>query len=420
MRTVEFFKRSVSVLLCVLMLIPIFSGCAASNPPVTDPATEPVTEKLTDPATQPATEPATDPITDPVTDPVTEPVVVPPVLFTNPLTGLESENDLSGKRPVSLSIDNVKKAMPSIGISLADVIIELPFEGYETRLVAIYQDYENLPTVGNIRSARDYSVRFAADFDSILVHAGSDTDSPRSLALNAIRYGFAVSYLIKMDEIKYAADREDLWTDGVDTINGLNYYPSAMFRDIDRMYDLGLEHSTMINGQVICDSISYKSYRTTVKDGFSLPYCIGTKDSAPQGASATQIRVPYNPYMPDYGCEYQYDAATGLYKRFSFDHMTHVDGMNGEQIAFKNVIILEIPANVYEDDRKNRLNVEYVGEGVGYYCCEGNYERITWSRADANAGLVIKGADGELLDIVPGKVMINVYPSRLSEYIKIN
>lgn len=397
------------------MLIAVFASCT-SNPP---PATDPVTDPITDPVTEPITDPVTDPATEPATEPVTEPVVTP-VLFINPLTGLQTETDLSGKRPVSISIDNVKKAMPSIGVSLADVIIELPFEGYETRLVAIYQDYENLPTVGNIRSARDYSVRFAADFDSILVHAGSDTDSPRSLALNAIRYGFAVSYLIKMDEIPYAAAREDLWTEGVDTINGLDYYPNAMFRDTDRMYDLGTEHSTMINGNVICDCIAHKKYRTELKDGYALPYAIGDSNSAPKNDTATHVRVPYNPYMPDYGCEYVYDGESGLYLRYSFDHMAHVDGMNNEQLAFKNVIVLETVANVYDDDTKNRLNVEYVGEGEGYYFCEGNYEKITWSRADANADLVINGADGELLDIVPGKVIINVYPARLSEYIKIN
>ena len=380
--------------------------------PITDPVTDAVTE-ATDPVTDSPTEPVTEPATDPVTEPVTEPVVVDPVIgFINPLTGLPTEEDISSLRPVAVSIDNVLKAQPTIGLSLADVIIEVPAEGYESRLLAIYLDYQDLPTIGNVRSVREYSARFAADFDTILIHAGADTDDGwLQLGPNAIMYGFLISDLMKKGEITAAAEREDLWYTGIDNIDSLNYYPNPMFRDLDRMYNMSTEHSLMVNGDVIVDSIEYRNYRTNLADGFTYPYTIGTENSTPTQADASSVFLPYNPYRSDYGVSYVYDSANGLYKRSNFDNQPTVDGMNNEQVSFKNVIIIEVPTSVFPNDPKNRLNVTYVGEGKGYYFVNGKYEEITWKRESADKTLTLLGADGNHLDIVPGKVMINVYPT---------
>ncbi len=419
--------RLALIILASLTLTFGLCACGEKDPPVTtapnsditdEPATDPVTDELTDPVTDDTTVPAT----DDTTEPVTEPVEVDPIIeFVNPLTGLSTEEDLSGKRPVSISIDNVRKAQPTIGLSYADVVVEMPFEGFETRMMAIYLDYEDLPTVGNIRSARDYMVRLAADFDSILVHAGSDTDiGCRQLALNAIRYGFEVSYLIKTDVIKYAAEREDLWTDGVDTINGLDYYPNPMFRDVDRMYNMAIEHSTMINGEVICDCIDHKKYPTEHTVGFAMPYVIGNESSVPTALDAKHVFLPYNPYQSNYGAEYTYDNEKGVYLRSNYASEPSIDGANGKQLEFKNLIVLLISTKPFENDEKNRLNVDYVGTGKGYYCVNGKSEEITWIREKANDGLTLIGADGEVLDIVPGKVMINVYPTEYSDNLKLN
>ncbi len=423
-------KRSVAYFLAFLMFISssvLFTSCDNGKPPVvpdvtTDTATDPITDPITEPITDPVTDPITDPVTDPITEPVTEPVVVDPVIkFVNPLTGLPTESDVSGIRPVAVSIDNVKRAQPTIGLSLADVIFELPAEGFETRLLAIFLEYANLPTVGNVRSVREYSVRFAADFDTILVHAGSDTDGGwLQLGPNAIKYGFLISDLLKKGEIKTASERPDLWFVGIDNIDSLNYYPKPMFRDLDRMYNMSTEHSLMVNGEIIVNSIDYRDYRTDLADGFTYPYIIGTDNSVPKEKDAKSVQLPYNPYQTKYKASYTYDADKGVYLRSNFDDQPSIDGMNNEQLAFKNLIILEVSTTIFPDDPKNRLNVDYVGEGKGYYCVNGKYEEITWKRETADKTLVLLGSDGEVLDIVPGKVMINVYPLEYHDSIKID
>lgn len=426
-------KRLIAFAFSVLMLgasLALLAACDSGNPPVvtdgtTDvppsTVTDPLTDAPTEPVTEPVTDPATAPVTDPATEPVTEPVVDPVIRYVNPLTGLPTENDLSGMRPVAVSIDNVKRAQPTVGLSLADVLIELPVEGFETRILAVFLDYQNLPTIGNVRSVREYTVRFAADFDAVLVHAGSDTDDGwLQLGPNAIKYGFLITDLMKKGEIKYAAEREDLWYSPVDNIDSLNYYPMPMFRDLDRMYNMSTEHSLMVNGEIIVNSIEHRNYRTDLADGFAYPYLVGASSRSPKNPEANSVFLPYNPYYTEYGATYEYNSETGLYYRSNFDHQPSIDGMNNEQLAFKNLIILEVPAQVFPDDPKTRLNVNYVGEGTGYYCVNGRYEPIIWRRKTADGRLVIYSTDNSTLQIVDGKVMINIYPAEYHDSIKIN
>ncbi|MDY5941110.1 MAG: DUF3048 domain-containing protein [Eubacteriales bacterium] len=412
--------HALSKLCTVLFCTTLLAACSDSKPPVTEPIPTARTSSAASVSTE--TDIPTTPVSETTvtsaetTAPSTEPVSSDPDFF-NPMTGLPTLSDLTAQRPISISIDNVRKAQPTLGVSLADVVLQLPFEGYETRLVAVFLDYKNLPTVGNIRSARDYSVRYAADFDSILIHAGSDTDvGCRQLALNAIRYGFPVSYLIKKDIIQYASERQDLWTDGWDTINGLDYYPVPMYRDEQRYATMAIEHTTVIDGAVIQNCISYKNYRTSTADGFTLPYIIGDNQSASGTLQATDILLKYNPYaVTDYGVHFVYLPDLGEYEWHEYDDEPHTDGITGENICFKNVIILFVDVQPFQGDAKNRLDVDYVGNGDGYYCVNGKAEPISWTRSDADAALQIFGADGKTLDIVPGKIMINIFAKQYKD-----
>ena len=93
----------------------------------------------------------------------------------NLLTG---NNDLTdeaiGKRPVAVMVNNIPAALPQYGISAADVIFELPVEGNQTRLMALYADYTQVPKVCAIRSCRYYYPAIAKGFDAYYVHWGMD------------------------------------------------------------------------------------------------------------------------------------------------------------------------------------------------------------------------------------------------------
>ena len=68
--------------------------------------------------------------------------------------------------------NNLKKALPQIGVGRADVIYEIVAEGGITRMMGVFQDLEGVGELGSVRSARDYYVNLALGHDAIYIHAG--------------------------------------------------------------------------------------------------------------------------------------------------------------------------------------------------------------------------------------------------------
>lgn len=87
-------------------------------------------------------------------------------------TGEWIDEKLAWKRPVAVMTENTHVTLPQYGVGNADVIYECPVEGGITRMMAIYQDFESLEKVGNVRSCRLYYVYFAKEFDAVYFHAG--------------------------------------------------------------------------------------------------------------------------------------------------------------------------------------------------------------------------------------------------------
>ena len=103
--------------------------------------------------------------------------------FINPLTGLACENDMSKIRPVTIMVNNIREALPQIGISEADIVYEIIEEGGITRLLCVYNDYSDIPEIGSVRSARDYFIDIADAHDAIFVHAGASKYAFADLAI---------------------------------------------------------------------------------------------------------------------------------------------------------------------------------------------------------------------------------------------
>ena len=76
-------------------------------------------------------------------------------------TGEWIDEDLAKVRPFAVMLGNTTQALPQYGIKDADVIIEAPVEGALTRLMAVYQNYENAEKIMSVRSCRHYYVDWA-------------------------------------------------------------------------------------------------------------------------------------------------------------------------------------------------------------------------------------------------------------------
>ena len=315
-------------------------------------------------------------------EPLPEPELPPEPVFVNPLTGLESQTDLTSKRPVSVMINNLHLALPQIGIGKADIVYEILEEGGITRLLAIYNDYESLPEIGSVRSARDYYIDIADAHDAIFVHAGASS------------YAFAELAIRKTDDI-----------DGL--------FVPEFYRSAERRKTMATEHTLMISGEGLSKAISNKGYRT--ESDSPCPLVFGDNTFEPDTAQAANyIKIPFSlgytkdPYAVSF---FNYDSDIGEYLKGHFNK-EHIDGADSSQLSFKNVITLSCPHNRIEGDTSGCIQVHFTGTGTGTYSVNGTMRDIVWKRESRRSSYTLYESDGETpLVLFPGKSYIAVVPT---------
>ena len=97
----------------------------------------------------------------------------PPKLEIEPI---EPEGRTDGKqakrRPIAVMIPNNAPALPQYGLSRAGIIYEAPVEGRITRLMGVFENFDDLDRIGPVRSSRDYYVYQAMGYEAIYCNWG--------------------------------------------------------------------------------------------------------------------------------------------------------------------------------------------------------------------------------------------------------
>lgn len=88
------------------------------------------------------------------------------------LTGEWINDTIAYRRPIAVMYNNIQAGLPQSGISKADVIFEGQCEGGVTRLMGVFQNYDDVTSIGSIRSCRDYYPFLAAEYDAAYFHFG--------------------------------------------------------------------------------------------------------------------------------------------------------------------------------------------------------------------------------------------------------
>lgn len=338
-----------------------------------------VDEETTAETTAKETEPETT-----VEETTQEPLVEPE--FTNPLTGLASETDLSNKRPVSIMINNINVSLPQEGIAAADIMYECMAEGGITRLMMISTEYEKLTKVGSVRSARDYYIDYAQGYDCIFVHAGGSPYAYSTISNRAIQ--------------------------NIDGVAGKDLTGSGhcFFRDPERLGKYSSEHTLMlINGEELAAAINNYSYRTEKAEGYEAPMnFVPYFETATLENSATHVKVVMSNYQI---VDFVYAPEQNGYLRYQYDGDPHIDNTTGEQLTFKNVVLIFTACNAIAGDDKNRISVGTTGSGSGWYITEGTYQKITWQKDSHDSVMKYFYEDGTEVQLNRGKTMINVVPT---------
>lgn len=288
--------------------------------------------------------------------------------FVNPLTGEETDTDISGNRPCAFMINNIRIAQPQLGISKADIIWEAPVEGGITRMMAVFQDVSDVETIGSLRSSRHYYLDLAKAYDAIYIHAGGS-------------------------ERAYS----DIDTRGVSSIDGVRGSAPIFYRDEYRRSAMGYEHSLCTTGQLVTDYLPDCGYDLTHDSGYSVNMKF-TEDGAPSaGSAASDITVDFGSGKTT---SFSYDASDKSYYASQYD-AAYTDGNDDTQVSVKNVVVIQ--TSVWTMDDYGRLDMVLTGTGSGYFMSGGKYEEITWSRADDDSQFEFTYADGSEVEYTVGQ-----------------
>lgn len=266
------------------------------------------------------------------------------------LTGLDVPESEGRVRPVAVMLNNIREGCPQSGIANAGVIYEAPVEGDITRLMGIFEDYQDVERIGSIRSCRDYYIFYANEFDAIYAHYGQSA--------------FALPYF-----------EQHL----IDNLNGIKLGSTAFFRSSDRK----APHNAYTNYELIQQGIDKMGYRREFKDGYEGHYVFaedGSENTLPQGTVANEVHFDNFNHNHPY---FIYDPETKKYSRYQFG-AAQVDDLTGEQLTCDNILVQYSDVTTYEGTSYKKIDTITDGNGnsggKGKYITRGRAIDIIWQK----------------------------------------
>ena len=369
-------KRALIIVLAVMLII----MCGCSN-----------TEEV--PATEPTPAP-TEPTPAP-TEPPTQAPTEPTVELINPLTG-EPVQALTNSRPFAVAIDNSKAAMPQHGVAQADILYEMLIEG-ETRCMGVYYDMTSVKdTIGDIRSARRDFIRVAMAYDAIFVHNG-----------------WSYKQGTQFDKYSAEATFEQYNWEHIDG-NSTAY----KYFHFERQDKYPSTHTMFIKPEKIIQAAKDLGLTTSRENSLD----VGLKfdeEAFFVGDNAKKITVWFNMSQSTSERWHKYTTMTynddtGLYEAYQSHSgysggATYVDGNTGDVLTFRNILVLRTP-NETLGNKPGWMNIDVVGEGEGYFACNGQMTKIKWSRPTENDHYTYTLENGTPITLGVGKTYIAIVP----------
>ena len=351
-------RKLITCFLTSILAAMLLAGCGKSNEP------EPVVEEETAPTSAATAEPT--PTPEPEGFAVIEEREVVDGKMQSYLTGEWKDESVVTRRPIAVMIPNNAPAMPQYGISKASIIYEAPVEGRITRLMAVFEDFDDLDRIGPVRSSRDYFVYVAMGYEAIYCN-----------------WGLARPYveeLINRDTVQNISA----------AVEGI-YNPAH--EAFDRVSRPG--YATEFTGYLFIDGMKKAaerlSYDWDYDDAYVPPFTfaaeeVRAEDNYQDAESATKImpggtegnKGGYGAYTP----YFEYHEDDGLYYRYQ-DGKEQTDEIDGSQLAVSNVVFQYCHGEVRDDHDYLAFGVH--GEGDAIVFTGGKVIKGTWKRYDGDA-----------------------------------
>ncbi len=291
-----------------------------------------------------------------------EPEVYVPIYFDR-LSGLETTEILALKRHTAFIFDS---SSPLYGISSAVMLIEIPVENGQTRLIAYINDYNTLGKIGSLTATRDYISAVGEYFGGSVLCFGKD--SLTSTGTN--------SHIFDLSNT-----------------TGFYYTEYNIF--------------TYTNGNLLLGALAGGG-TGSASPSFTLPYSHVEygKESIRFSKSASSIILPYSELGAS---ELKYSVQDKKYTYIKGGNVKN-DLLNSNICKYDNCIVLFSDTVTYETESGTEMELKTGSSGKGYYFTEGTYTEITYS-VDNNGVMSLLGSTGEKLTVNRGKTYIGYLKS---------
>ena len=296
------------------------------------------------------------------------------------LTNEWIDEKVAATRPIAVMIPNESRAIPHYNLSKASVIYEAKVEYSMTRMMALFEDWQKLNKIGNVRSIRSYFAYWAFEWDAIIVHFGGP---------------YFVYDLLNLET-----------TDSVDGTKD----STAFFRTNDREKP----HNAYCSGPGILEAVKKNqielNYRGLTEENHFLFADPGTVNTLSQYGSKAEDAsyVDMTAAYPLTRCYFNYNPDDQLYYRSQYlsgsTDGPHVDGYTDKQLSFSNLIV-------------QRVKQEEIGDGYlamqchdetrdGWYFTCGKGIHVTWQKIGDYGATKYFDDDGNQIQMNTGKTMI--------------
>lgn len=375
----KFRQRSVFSAVALLLAAAVsLSGCGSSGDSNTI-----INPILPEDSPSPSADANGEELPDPVTI-VVEDDSVPPRdgMVRSRLTNEWVDADVAATRPIAVMIPNESSAIPQYSLSEASILYEANVENRMTRMMAVYEGWQDMDKIGNIRSLRDYYAYWAFEWDAFIVHFGGP---------------FFINDLLS------EADTQDIdGTSGSDE--------AAFFRTTDR----SMPHNAYASGEGLLKVIEKKGYSLgyrglTDENHFRFatkaePNTLDQYGSKAKDASYIDMSGCY----PLTRCYFEFNEEDGLYYRSQ--HLSgstdgpHIDAVTGEQLTFKNILVQN---TFYEELGEGYLAFQcHDTTRDGWFFTNGRGIHVTWEKNTDYGATRYYDDNGDEIVLNTGKTMI--------------
>lgn len=377
------------LLLVFLALCLGVSACGSPEhiPQETDSITPEPGSDTPSPVTMPEI-PASDPVSTgsvPVDD------TLPPRegMVRSRLTNEWVEPSVAATRPIAVIIPNEIAAVPHYNLSEASILYEANTEGRTTRLMAIYEDWERLDKIGNIRSLRSYFAYWSFEWDAFIVHFGGP---------------FFINDLV--------AEPNTQHIDG--NLSPGSPDSAAFFRSTDR----DKPHNAYATGEGLAEAIYQKEYPLTYRGLCDENHYRFTPKANPNTLAQYDKDAKNATYIDMSGCYpltrcyFEYNESDGLYYRSQ--HLAggsdgpHIDAATGKQLAFKNILVQTVKWEDLGLDQGYMVFQCHDTTRDGWFFTNGKGIHVNWEKTTDYGATRYYDDNGNEIILNTGKTMVCV------------